>query len=109
MSYYNDLIKTMTAKKKSRKKWFSCFLCWKADVIFFESSFEIFSYLVGQSNKLSDTYDIRIAHSPRKQIPPNFKILVDLRINLSEVKNFTRSINPLKQYDGLVEWYNKGV
>lgn len=56
----------------------------------------VFTYIVDLSNKLIESYDVYIAYSVRPQTPINFKTYFDKRIKLLKVKNFERSINPLK-------------
>lgn len=56
----------------------------------------VFTYIVELANELVDLYDMYIAYGIRKQTPQNYKEYFDSRINLIEVKNFERSINPKK-------------
>ena len=56
----------------------------------------VFTYIVDLANELADSYDMYIAYAVRKQTPRNYKDYFDKRINLIEVHNFGRSINPVK-------------
>lgn len=63
----------------------------------------VFTYIVDLANNLADKYDIYIAYAVRPQTPENFKSYFDERINLIEVKNFGRSINPFKDIKAFFE------
>lgn len=54
----------------------------------------VFTYLVDLSNALCDKYNIYIAYATREQTPADFKEYFDKRVNLVEVKSFTRAISP---------------
>lgn len=56
----------------------------------------VFTYIVDLANELVDTYDMYVAYGVRKQTPKNYKDYFDKRIHLTEVKNFERAINPIK-------------
>lgn len=56
----------------------------------------VFTYIVDLANELVNSYDMYIAYAVRKQTPANYKDYFDKRINLIEVKNFARAINPSK-------------
>lgn len=56
----------------------------------------VFTYIVDLANELVKTYDMYIAYALRPQIPKDYKNYFDKNIHLIQVKNFTRSINPLK-------------
>lgn len=63
----------------------------------------VFTYIVDLANNLIDSYDINIAYAVRPQTPENFKEYFDERINLIEVKNFTRSIGAIKDIKAFFE------
>lgn len=63
----------------------------------------IFTYLVDLVNELTDQYEIYIAYAIRPQTPDNFREYFDKRVHLIEVNNFTREINPLKDFNALRE------
>ncbi|UUF08351.1 glycosyltransferase [Turicibacter bilis] len=63
----------------------------------------VFTYIVDLANNLIDSYDISIAYAVRPQTPQNFKEYFDERINLIEVKNFTRSIGAIKDIKAFLE------
>ena len=54
-------------------------------------------------NGLCDEYEIVIAYSKRNQTPEDFRKMFDPRIKFIEVKNFTRNINPIKDFRALIE------
>lgn len=56
----------------------------------------VFTYIVDLANELVKEYDMYIAYAVRRQTPDNYKDYFDRRINLIEVKNFSRSINPMQ-------------
>ena len=66
----------------------------------------VFTYMVDLANELIKKYDMFIAYAIRPQTPKNYKDYFDKRIHLIEVKNFTRSINPLKDLKALLEVKN---
>ena len=63
----------------------------------------VFTYIVDLSNELVKTYDMYVAYAVRPQTPKNYQDYFDNRIHLIEVKNFTRSINPLKDLKAIPE------
>lgn len=63
----------------------------------------VFTYIVDLSNQLVKKYDMYIAYAVRPQTPRNYKDYFDNRINLIEVKNFTRSISPIKDFKSIHE------
>lgn len=63
----------------------------------------VFTYIVDLANELVDTYDMYIAYAVRKQTPSNYKDYFDKRINLIEVKNFGRAIDPIKDIKAFFE------
>lgn len=63
----------------------------------------VFTYIVDLSNELVNTYDMYIAYAIRKQTPTDYKEYFDNRIHLIEVKNFQRSINPIKDIKAFIE------
>ena len=63
----------------------------------------VFTYIVDLANELCKSYDMYIAYAVRPQTPENYKEYFDSRIHLIEVKNFTRSINPLKDLKAIPE------
>lgn len=63
----------------------------------------IFSYLTELANGMSDTYEIYIAYSKRKQTPDNFEDYFNENIHFIEVKNFTRELNPIKDFKAFWE------
>ncbi len=63
----------------------------------------VFTYIVDLTNELCKTYDMYIAYAVRPQTPKDYKEYFDKRIHLIEVKNFTRSINLLKDLKSIPE------
>jgi len=63
----------------------------------------VFTYIVDLANELVDKYDMYIAYAVRKQTPENYKDYFDKRIHLVKVKNFDRSINPIKDAKAFFE------
>ena len=63
----------------------------------------VFTYTVDLANELVKDYDMYIAYAVRKQTPVNYKDYFDTRVNLIEVKNFSRSINPIKDIKAFFE------
>ena len=63
----------------------------------------VFTYIVDLANELVKTYDMYIAYAVRPQTPKNYKEYFNPAIHLIEVKNFTRSINPLKDLKAIPE------
>lgn len=63
----------------------------------------VFTYIVGLANELVDTYDMYVAYALRRQTPENYRDYFDKRVNLIEVENFGRSINPAKDLKAFTE------
>ena len=63
----------------------------------------VFTYIVNLANKLVNSYDMYIAYAVRKQTPKDYRDYFDKRIHLIEVKNFRRSIDPLKDIAAFFE------
>lgn len=63
----------------------------------------VFTYIVDLANELVKEYDMYIAYAVRRQTPDKYKDYFDKRINLIEVKNFSRSINPIKDLKAFFE------
>ena len=63
----------------------------------------VFTYIVDLANELVKTYDMYIAYAVRPQTPTNYREYFNPAIHLIEVKNFTRSINPLKDLKAIPE------
>lgn len=63
----------------------------------------VFTYLVNLANELADTYDIYIAYAVRPQTPTDYASYFDSRIHLIKVKNFVRTIHPIKDVKALFE------
>lgn len=63
----------------------------------------VFTYIVDLANALANDHDIYIAYAVRQQTPTDFKDYFDKRIQLIEVKNFERSISPLKDVKAFFE------
>ncbi|ODM24839.1 glycosyl transferase [Clostridium sp. Bc-iso-3] len=53
----------------------------------------VFTYIVDLANELVEVFDIYIAYGIRPQTPKNYKDYFNNRIQLIEVKNFTRSVS----------------
>ena len=56
----------------------------------------VFTYIVDLANELVKEFDMYIAYGIRKQTPKDYKQYFDKRINLIQVENFERSINPAR-------------
>lgn len=63
----------------------------------------VFTYIVNLANELVKSYDMYIAYAIRPQTPKDYREYFDERIHLIEVKNFTRSINLLKDLKAIPE------
>lgn len=63
----------------------------------------VFTYIVDLADELVDTYDMYIAYVVRRQTPENYRDYFDKRIELIKVKNFGRSINPIKDLKAFME------
>lgn len=55
----------------------------------------VFTYTVDLANELSKTYNMYVAYAERPQTPVDFKEYFDPAVELIEVKNFSREINPI--------------
>jgi len=63
----------------------------------------VFTYIVDLANQLWDKYDVYIAYAVRPQTPEDYQDYFDKRIKLIEVKNFTRSIDLMKDAKAYLE------
>lgn len=63
----------------------------------------VFTYIVDLANELVKNYDMYIAYAVRPQTPKDYVNYFDKCIRLIEVKNFIRSINPLKDLKAILE------
>ena len=63
----------------------------------------VFTYLVSLANQLADRYEIMLAYAVRPQTPEDFQDYYDPRIQLKEIKNFKRSINPFEDFKAMFE------
>ncbi len=63
----------------------------------------VFTYIVDLANELVKSYDMYIAYSVRPQTPKNYREYFNSGIHLIEVRNFTRSINPLRDIKAIPE------
>ena len=63
----------------------------------------VFTYIVDLANELVKEYDIYIAYAIREQTPADYVEYFDKRIHLLEVKNFNRSINPIRDIKAYYE------
>lgn len=63
----------------------------------------VFTYIVDLSNQLVDSYEMHIAYATRKQTPKDFERYFDQRIHLHHVKNFERTLNPVKDIRAFFE------
>ena len=63
----------------------------------------IFTYITDLSNELVKKYDVTIAYSVRSQTPKDFKDYFNPDIHLVEVKNFTRSIDFIRDIKAVFE------
>ena len=66
----------------------------------------VFTYLVDLANELADSFDIYIAFAIRPQTPEDYRNKFKSGIHLIKVKNFTRSINPVKDIQAFFEIKN---
>lgn len=66
----------------------------------------VFTVLNDLVNELSPEYEIVIAYSLRKQTPREFRKYFNNSVKFIEVKNFTRSISPIKDFKALIEIRN---
>jgi len=63
----------------------------------------VFSFLVDLINCTDEEFDIVVAYGVREETLSNFKDYFSDRVKFIEVKNFTRSINPKKDFKALKE------
>lgn len=63
----------------------------------------VFSFLVDLINSTDKDFDIVVAYGVRAETLPNFKEYFSDRVKFIEVKNFTRSINPIKDLKSFKE------
>ncbi len=63
----------------------------------------VFTYIVDLANELVNIYDMYIAYAVRRQTPENYRDYFDGKVKLIEVKNFGRSINPIKDLKAFFE------
>jgi len=63
----------------------------------------VFTYIVDLANELANVYDVYIAYALRPQTPEDYENYFDKRIHLIRVKNFTRSLNPVKDIKAFFE------
>ena len=63
----------------------------------------VFTYIVDLANELCDEYEMFIAYAVRPQTPAHYKKYFNPKIRLIEVKNFTRSINLVKDFNAFLE------
>lgn len=63
----------------------------------------VFSFLVDLINCTDQEFDIIVAYGVRKETPENFKDYFSDKVKFIEVKNFTRSISPIKDLKALKE------
>lgn len=63
----------------------------------------IFSFLVDLVNNTDDEFDITIAYGVRAETLESFREYFSNKVKFIEVKNFTRSINPIKDLKALFE------
>lgn len=66
----------------------------------------VFTVLNDLINGLSEEYEIVIAYSLREQTPERFKEYFNNDVKFIEVKNFTRSISPIRDFKALMEIRN---
>lgn len=63
----------------------------------------VFSFLVDLINSTDEEFDITVAYGKRAETLENFKKYFSGNVNFIEVKNFTRSINPVKDLKAFFE------
>lgn len=56
----------------------------------------VFTYIVEMANILCKECEVYIAYNTRPQTPANYKEYFDKNVHLIQIKNFCRTINPLK-------------
>ncbi len=63
----------------------------------------VFTFLVDLVNATSEEFDITIAYSIRNQTPPNFKEYFNKNVEFIKIENFTRNIQPKKDWNAIQE------
>ena len=63
----------------------------------------VFTYLEDLCSELYNDFDIMIAYGIRSQTPINFKSHFHKNVSFIQVKNFNRSINPIKEFQAYFE------
>lgn len=63
----------------------------------------VFSFLVDLINNTDEEFDITVAYGKRVETLENFREYFSDRVKFIEVKNFTRSINPIKDIKAFFE------
>lgn len=63
----------------------------------------VFFFLSDLVNSTDKNYEITIAYGIRKETPDNFKEYFGDKVKFIEIKNFTRSINPIKDLKAMRE------
>lgn len=63
----------------------------------------VFTYIVDLANELVKEYEMYIAYAVRNQTPENYHDYFDKKIKLIKVKNFERSVNPIKDLKAFFE------
>lgn len=63
----------------------------------------VFSFLVDLINCTEKDFEITVAYGKRKETLENFREYFSNSIRFIEVKNFSRSINPIKDFKALIE------
>lgn len=63
----------------------------------------VFTYIVQLANQLANSYEVYLAYAVRPETPEDYHSYFAANIRLTEVKNFTRSPNPLKDIKALLE------
>ena len=58
----------------------------------------VVTYIETLANGLNDNFDFVIAYGIRNQTPEDLDTHFDERIKLVEIKNFTRPVNPIKDF-----------
>ena len=63
----------------------------------------VFTYIVEMSNALTRYFDVSVAYAVRGETPENFRDYFLPEVHLYEVKHFTRSPHPAKDYKAFFE------
>ncbi|MBP3041816.1 glycosyltransferase [Bacillaceae bacterium Marseille-Q3522] len=63
----------------------------------------VFTYIIDLTNQLNKKFDQYVAYAIRPQTPKNYKEYFSNNVILIEVENFTRSLNPLKDFKAFFE------